>query len=350
MKKKILVIYLFMFYSFFIVPQNFNFSPLYPLQTDKPQEQNIFILYDDILFSSYYSSDGIISYYSGQPANFITHIVEDMDSGYFFITYKEFLGKEYERSAYLLQGKGVIILSDRNGRISKTKLNTREKEYEKKFLFRKNNPDYKGSEGEGWGRIISVDNNIKTIKASSSLKEYDTVYTPTGVISKIFFETGDDYINYFYDSITPPWIEGVDGYGIGEYLDIEFKYETDELQVLNGFVDFRRQYLFKENSRIKTVLIESQNPRFSKEYELEDCVKYTVIKLPYKTNSIQMIIKDVYPGDKYDDTCLSSIIIKDPSIPSFEEQQSLLLKQLKDISIWEKIKELKGDKTVNYIR
>ena len=350
MKEKNLVIYLFMFYSFFAVAQDFNFSPLHPLKADKPQSQNIFILYDDILFSSYYSEDGTISYYPGEPVNFITRVAESRDSGYFFITYKEFLGKEYERSAYLVQGKGIIILFDRAGKISRTELDAKKIEYEKRFLFRKNNPDYRGSRREGWERIILIDNNIKTVTASSILKERDTVYAPAGIISKIYFETGDDYINYFYDSITPPWVEGAVGYGIGEYLDMEFKCATDEIQILNGFVDFRRQYLFKENSRIKTVLIESDDPEFSREYELEDCVKYTVIKLPYKTNSIKMIIKDVYPGDKYNDTCLSSIIVKNPNLPQFEEQQSLLLKQMKDIGVWEKIEKLKNNRTMNYIR
>nr|WP_156786652.1 hypothetical protein [Treponema brennaborense] len=71
---------------------------------------------------------------------------------------------------------------------------------------------------------------------------------------------------------------------------------------------------------MKRVLIESENPKFSKEYNLEDIVKYNVIQLPEKTDKIRITIKDVYPGRKWDDTCISSILITNPDLPPREKQ------------------------------
>ncbi|MBC6714030.1 hypothetical protein [Treponema sp. Marseille-Q3903] len=140
----------------------------------------------------------------------------------------------------------------------------------------------------------------------------------------------DDYDKTLYDSITPPWVEGVKGYGIGEYLDMEFKWKSDEMQILNGFVDFTRMDLYEKNSRVKTVLIESENPKFAQEYELDDIVRYTVIKLPAKTDKIRMTIKDVYKGSKYDDTCISSILVTNPNLPSYEEMSARILNTIKE--------------------
>lgn len=42
-----------------------------------------------------------------------------------------------------------------------------------------------------------------------------------------------------------------------------------------------------------------------------------------------MIIKDVYKGDKYDDTCISSILVTNPNIPTYEEMKEKILEAIK---------------------
>ncbi len=185
-----------------------------------------------------------------------------------------------------------------------------------------------------WSRkIIFYDAGIKNITASSYLSENTKngymEYLPQNFLERLYYMTGDDYDRISYDTVTPPWAEGKDDYGIGEYLDIEFKWSSDELQILNGFVDFTRMDLYEKNSRVKTVLIESENPKFSKEYQLEDLVRYTLITLPQKTQKIRMTIKDVYPGTKYKDTCLSSILVTNPNVPSYEEMKEKILNAIK---------------------
>ena len=202
------------------------------------------------------------------------------------------------------------------------------------------------------GDTVFFNTGISKIVSSSYLIEThqgkDIVYSPEHFLSKIFYNIGDDYINFWlYDSISPPWVEGVKGYGVGEYLDIDFKYASDEIQILNGFVDFSRKRLYRDNSRVKKILIESEDPKFAKEYELEDVVRYTSIQLPEKTEKIRITIKDVYKGDKYDDTCISSIIVTDPNAPSFEDQKKQLLKLLEATDVMKKIKTFKEKSNMN---
>ena len=182
------------------------------------------------------------------------------------------------------------------------------------------------------GYIALHDAGIKKISASSVLIENTkigkTVYSPDNLLTKLYYKHSDEPYYIDYDSITPPWVEGVKGYGIGEYLDMVFKWKSDEMQILNGFVDFTRMDLYEKNSRVKTVLIESENPKFAQEYELDDIVRYTVIKLPAKTDKIRMTIKDVYKGSKYDDTCISSILVTNPNLPSYEEMEEKILKAM----------------------
>ena len=187
--------------------------------------------------------------------------------------------------------------------------------------------------------FVTHDAGIKKITSSSSLLE--TIggkvqsYLPENLLGKIFLKHHGDVRQYFfYDSTINPWVEAVEGDGIGEYLDIEFKKFSDELQILNGFVDFRRKHLFKDNNRVKTILVESSEPKFSQEYELEDAAKYTSIKLPAKTNRVKITIKEVYPGNKWQDTCLSSILVTDPDLPPYPQQKDRILQFMKEYGLW----------------
>ena len=194
--------------------------------------------------------------------------------------------------------------------------------------------------------FVTHDAGIKKITSSSSLLE--TIggkvqsYLPENLLGKIFLKHHGDVRQYFfYDSTINPWVEAVEGDGIGEYLDIEFKKPSDELQILNGFVDFRRKHLFKDNNRVKTILVESSEPKFSQEYELEDAAKYTSIKLPVKTNKVRITIKEVYPGNKWQDTCLSSILVTDPDLPPYSQQKDKILQFMKEYGLWDLIQKYK---------
>lgn len=161
------------------------------------------------------------------------------------------------------------------------------------------------------------------------------MYKASNLKNRVYTLGGEDWMNYCLDYVTPPWVEGKKSYGIGEYLDIEFYKNVNEIQILNGYVDFDRQYLFKENSRVKVILIESLDGKFSQLYELKDLVEFSDIMFPYPTSKIRITIKEVYPGDKYDDTCLTTIIAMNPDKQSFEEGKINAINIMKANKTWD---------------
>lgn len=201
---------------------------------------------------------------------------------------------------------------------------------------------------EGWNRVTLYEDGVSGVRASSVLKEKESdgsvnSYDANGVNDRLFFITGDGEVSLYYDNLTPPWVEGVEGYGIGEYLDIDFKYASDEIQVLNGFVDFRRMHLYRDNSRVKRVRVESKEPAFTEEYDFEDVVRYNLIQLPKMTQRIRMTILEVYPGRKWQDTAISSILVTDPDQPPYEKQKEKLMALMKANGVWDKIEQYKRD-------
>ena len=111
-----------------------------------------------------------------------------------------------------------------------------------------------------------------------------------------------------------PWVPGKENNssGIGEYLDIEFTEPKDNLVVLNGYVDLEKRYLYKANNRVKTAVITSldeENP-FEMEYEFEDYVHFSEIDFPCEVNKVRFTIKEVYKGEKWDDTCITAVITR----------------------------------------
>lgn len=323
MKKK----FIFIVILFFIIPcfsQNidysFQFSDFYKKFNESP---NIVYLDDSLLFQSWYDGN------------------DNLNKNYYLVynikkvNINHFIKNDLSEKQYFLEGKGIIVITYE---CSDLRIDFTKQKYDE-WISKKNNEYFKNwIDKESFLAYYSIyDAGIKNINASSFLSENSKLglieYNPKEVTKKLYYSYNDvpDYISY--DSLTPPWVEGVPGYGIGEYLDIEFKYESDEMQILNGFVDFTRMDLYSKNSRVKTLLIESENPKFSKEYELEDIVKYNVINLPAKTKKVRMTIKDVYKGDKYDDTCISSILVTNPNLPSYEEMSKKLLKAIKESGI-----------------
>lgn len=109
-----------------------------------------------------------------------------------------------------------------------------------------------------------------------------------------------------------PWVPGKDRNtsGIEEYLEITFNEPSDNLVVLNGYVDLEKRYLYKYNNRVKTAVITSLDKEhpFEFEYNFEDYVHFSEIKLPEKVGKVRLTIKDVYKGEKWDDTCIQAVI------------------------------------------
>ncbi|MCF6334908.1 MAG: hypothetical protein L3J12_04140, partial [Spirochaetales bacterium] len=160
-----------------------------------------------------------------------------------------------------------------------------------------------------------IDTLIKDISSTSHLIEASISYNPN-MLTK--------YLGYFtYQSLPPmqvfnenvhPWVEGVDGPGIGEKLTISFTEPSGDIVVLNGFVDRNRKHLFKANNRVKTAIIRSEDSGepFEFEYHFEDMVRVDEIRFPRTAEKVIFEIKDVYSGEKWDDTCISAVLTREP--------------------------------------
>ncbi len=113
-----------------------------------------------------------------------------------------------------------------------------------------------------------------------------------------------------YTSDKVAWCEGVAGDGIGQWVKVTFAGGTGEFRsiyITNGYAKSARA--FYDNNRIKRVRITLSN---GKHYyaTLRNQRHSHKIRLPHKVTVrwVKLTILSVYPGRKYRDTCLTSIM------------------------------------------
>jgi hypothetical protein len=118
-----------------------------------------------------------------------------------------------------------------------------------------------------------------------------------------------------------PWVEGVQGNGVGQKIKITLddknmstgsgdRFIYFGLAISNGFVDYNRPYLYQYNNRIKKLRV-SRTQYDYKDIDLEDTPQIQMFHfLDYTTasKSIEMEILEIYPGERWDDTCINMII------------------------------------------
>ena len=169
---------------------------------------------------------------------------------------------------------------------------------------------------------------VEQAKSSSNLTEkignqqieYSPDYLLTTTVEDPYLGTPHWNINnnlVLGDPDSYPWVEGVEGAGVGESLDIKFIHTVENFALLNGYVDPRRPYLYKQNGRVKKIQIESLDldTNFSAVYDLEDVVSFQTVSLPKLAGHIKITILDIYSGTKYSDTAITGLF----SIPTNEE-------------------------------
>ena len=164
----------------------------------------------------------------------------------------------------------------------------------KNQLFFDGNDSFKRAETMPW---------VDTVKTSSFLIEGDIEYTGNNL-----------YPVYMKDS-NLPWVEGVKGPGIGEWVEMKLKsigYPVSSFLISNGYVDFGKPYLYDFNSRVKRLRITSKELNIDFKVELEDTPNFQEIHLPKEITELEttfrFTIMEVYPGTKWEDTCLNLII------------------------------------------
>lgn len=110
-----------------------------------------------------------------------------------------------------------------------------------------------------------------------------------------------------------PWASS-NGYGIGDVLSITVDINADLfLEFRNGFQS-EKKYLYEQNSRIKKIEIINIDTNQKLVFDLKDSPKAQSVliqKNPKKNNQVgrfKIKILEVYPGTKYKDLCLQSLL------------------------------------------
>ena len=102
---------------------------------------------------------------------------------------------------------------------------------------------------------------------------------------------------------TKPMVEGDPGNGTGISYDIEFYLPASNLIVLNGYVDWNKQQLYKKNARMKKVKVEGDG--FSITYDFEDYVHFSCIDFPKEVSRVKLTVLEVYDGSRWSDLAVS---------------------------------------------
>lgn len=149
--------------------------------------------------------------------------------------------------------------------------------------------------GAGKGRYRNTERFLigdKGYSCASELKETGKVYS------------AENLGNFYLDS---PWCESENGYGEGVTIDLGTC--GSALLFSNGYVS-EKQYLYESNSRVKTIeLTDSKDASFKKTITLPDTAIPQYIQVgEYPGRHIILKIIDVYPGTKWNDTCINFII------------------------------------------
>lgn len=123
-------------------------------------------------------------------------------------------------------------------------------------------------------------------------------------------ENIDDY------NLKTAWIEGVEGYGIGEWFELKFDkmdfstsdLEIDGLYLFNGYR--KSETIWKNNSRIKKLKVKINDDDFvilelADSYSIQS-VKWNSLKLK-NIKTMRFEILEIYKGEKFKDTAISEL-------------------------------------------
>jgi hypothetical protein len=197
-----------------------------------------------------------------------------IENGFLYIAFKSGSASTFRRKLGVLAHKRRLYLYDNN-----------------ELLF---------ASGEDI-RMSGYEPKIVSIKSSSHLAEKKKKYT------------GENFVlGRTKDNI--PWVEGVKGSGINEWIELTLypgDNPVDALLISNGYVDFTRPQLYRANNRVKVLQIEVLNTDIVFSVTLNDTYQFQEIRMPKrvtKATKIRLTIKEVYKGEKWDDTCINLVV------------------------------------------
>jgi hypothetical protein len=165
------------------------------------------------------------------------------------------------------------------------------------------------------GIMVQYSGNTNIYPFSRS-KEGPAVYSidnPHITTSSYFIQNGRSYTgeNVKKSAFDGPWVEGVDGYGHGEYIELDYSKtegkEVNAIVISNGFVSYNDPALYEKNNRLKRIVIEAEGTDLGT-IDLADTPNLQTIRLGGYYSKIKIRIISVYEGTDWDDTCVNMIL------------------------------------------
>ena len=163
-------------------------------------------------------------------------------------------------------------------------------------------------ENDEWDSVYF--RSVKNISSSKYLTEFvngklieykpKNLYTTYGVFCKCH--------QYSWNSNSIPWAVRIIDEEIEPYVEIEYNSPIRVLSVLNGFVDINNLKLFKENNRPYIITVIDIENNYEFDINIPDYVYFSEISFQKETKHIKLVIKDVYRGSKYNDTCITGLV------------------------------------------
>lgn len=160
-----------------------------------------------------------------------------------------------------------------------------------------------------WCAVTSTESGVWASSILPPIGEY--TYEPANLVDR---------------SRNTVWSEGAPGYGIGETVNLSFRYNWDNpgehqkfdyrtLCIVNGYAQNERKW--RENSRVRAMEV-YVNGQYLMHLQLADSDRPQYFDIsPLGISScageeiiFQFRITEVYPGEKYDDTCLTGIEVE----------------------------------------
>lgn len=115
--------------------------------------------------------------------------------------------------------------------------------------------------------------------------------------------------NVLDSELKTSWVEGVDGSGIGEWIQLETDNEqgVSGFNIINGYASSKEFYY--KNNRVKKIRIELSDGTLIEKSLEDNVIELQTVDFGRKVlcNSIKITILDTYNGEKYDDTCIAEI-------------------------------------------
>lgn len=136
--------------------------------------------------------------------------------------------------------------------------------------------------------------NVSGVSATSELAEATVVHSASRIMD------GDK---------NTAWVEGADGQGYGQSVRFDFNnvYLVSGIRIRAGY--HKNDDIYYKNSRPKEICAEYSDGT-SEIFRLEDAGQIEqILMLPYpvETSMVNLTIESVYPGGKYEDTCISEV-------------------------------------------